>query len=784
MPFDPNSLQINQSTEMLDVLKNIPRSIRWDVNTLTLTIIDQTKLPTELVEKPLPTIMSVWDSIKRLEVRGAPAIGIAAAYGLLVGLKDKQQLNNVNFVMEVERQAAYLNSARPTAVNLSWALKRMVNTAMLLKQKESNYIFQALLKVANLIHEEDRQICRHIGYNGLPLIKPGIGILTHCNAGSLAVSEFGTATAPLYMAHAQGIKFRVYADETRPLLQGARLTAWELQRAGIDVTLICDNMAATLMAQGVIDMVIVGTDRVTANGEVINKIGTLGVAVLAKHFNIPFYVACPSSTLDLACHDSKTITIEEREATEVTHFGLKRTAPAHIKTRNPAFDITPPELVTGGIITERGVIHAPYRENLQLFEQNRLMAQQPVKENRQQIVTLDLAVDEQDKSHYLLADFVRISQYAGRRFDLTQANGGNSSVKIKDEILLKSTGFYLSDVSVNSGFSRVLLQPMQAIYNTQHPDLTKIAAVVKNNLKSGNAPSIEIGMHVLLGKFVLHTHPLAVNVLTCRKDWQQILAKLFPQALLVKYATPGTDLSIQVLDTLQARQVEITKPIIMFLQNHGLVVSANDADLVMQITEEVVNTIEKQQQLDFSKYKVAAQICNLIERRTPQYGFCYCSTDQELHNILQQDKTLFFKDHCIPAAVVYNTRALEIKNLTDMAEFQAYVQTYNRTPCVIIYQNQIYIVAKNIQKAQELESVLKEHILLHNIVKANIRPLTSLELQALSAPAPVTSLFSTQENLQLFERSKIVAQPLTKGNIMQIAVCNEKENSQYLKARL
>jgi len=345
---------------------NLPQTIRWDPLTATLYFIDQTKLPLELVEEKQETIAQVWQAIKTLKIRGAPAIGIAGAYGLVVGLRDYQDLPPQKFLAELEKQAAYLNSSRPTAVNLSWALKRMVAVGEKNVDKSSHAIYHALLKEALAIHDEDRVICQNIGKYGRSLIKEGCGILTHCNAGSLAVSELGTAIAPLYLAHAQGVKFKVYADETRPLLQGARLTAWELQHTGIDVTLICDNMAAYIMSQGLINLVITGTDRVAANGDIANKIGTLGVAILAKYFSIPFYIAAPSSTIDLATANGKAIIIEERDPQEVTHFGLRQTAPNNVKVCNPAFDVTPHDLITG-IITDRGIIYPPYEKNLSIF---------------------------------------------------------------------------------------------------------------------------------------------------------------------------------------------------------------------------------------------------------------------------------------------------------------------------------------------------------------------------------------------------------------------------------
>lgn len=345
-------------------LVHLPETIRWQDGDLYL--LDQTQLPLATVVEKQATVEQVWQAIKQLKVRGAPAIGIAGAYGLVLSVKHQTHLPYSAFLLELERQAAYLDSARPTAVNLKWALTRIVNKARQLPDLAVPEIYRRLVEEAVQIHDEDRRLCRQIGQHGLTLIQPNMGILTHCNAGSLATSELGTALAPMYLAHKQGIPFRVYADETRPLLQGSRLTSWELQQAGIDVTLICDNMAAHMMSQRLVDLVIVGADRVAANGDVANKIGTLGVAILAHHFNLPFYVACPYSTIDFAAPDGKSIVIEERSEAEVTHFGDRRTAPENIQYRNPAFDITSHTLVTG-LITDKGIIRPPYGENLERF---------------------------------------------------------------------------------------------------------------------------------------------------------------------------------------------------------------------------------------------------------------------------------------------------------------------------------------------------------------------------------------------------------------------------------
>lgn len=329
----------------------------------TLRILDQRRLPGETVIETLGTAESVWRAIHELRVRGAPAIGVAAAYGLCVAMQPERDVPLDLFRARLYERAEYLDSARPTAVNLGWSLKRMLAAAQRSEATDSRALYDALVAEAVCIHEEDRMICEQIGRHGLPLIKPGIGVLTHCNAGALATTGIGTATAPLYLAHREGLAFRVYADETRPLLQGARLTAYELHGAGIDVTLITDGMAASMMSQGLIDLVIVGADRVAANGDFANKIGTLSLAIACKHFSIPFYVACPSSTLDLATPDGRAIVIEERGDAEVTSFGARPTAPKGVKVRNPAFDVTPHTLVTG-YLTELGVVTEPYEQNL------------------------------------------------------------------------------------------------------------------------------------------------------------------------------------------------------------------------------------------------------------------------------------------------------------------------------------------------------------------------------------------------------------------------------------
>lgn len=342
-------------------MDHLPDVVRWHKRSLSL--LDQTRLPHEVVHEAMSTVEAVWDAILQLKVRGAPAIGVAAAYGLCVAMDGEQALGRKAFLAKAAEQAAYLKSARPTAVNLAWAVERLLAHITTLAEKDlaanGEALFNALCQEAEAIHAEDIALCAAIGEAGKGLIEPGMGVLTHCNAGALATAGMGTATASMYCAHAEGVPFTVYADETRPLLQGARLTAWELQGAGIDVRLITDNMAAHMMATGKVNLVMVGADRVAANGDAANKIGTSGVAIAAKYFNIPFYVAVPYSTIDMHCPSGADIPIEERGADEVRGFYGHQVAPEDVAVRNPAFDVTPADLIAG-IITERGIIRPPF----------------------------------------------------------------------------------------------------------------------------------------------------------------------------------------------------------------------------------------------------------------------------------------------------------------------------------------------------------------------------------------------------------------------------------------
>lgn len=343
-------------------MNSLPRTIEW-VGDLPghVRIIDQTLLPTNLEYRDCHTVEQVWEAIKLLRVRGAPAIGVAAAMGVVVGVQ--RHTGAATFAHRLHEVSDYLRTSRPTAVNLFWAIDRVLRRIeSRLHNSPPEILARLLLEEALTIETEDRAMCLAIGLAGASLIGEGQGVLTHCNAGGLATAAYGTALAVMYAAAEQGKRFSVYADETRPLLQGARLTTWELMQADIDVTLICDNMAAQVMREGRVQLVIVGADRIAANGDTANKIGTYGVAVLAKAHRIPFYVAAPSSTFDLSIRDGSAIPIEQRDPREITHAFGKATAPDGVRVYNPAFDVTPAELIAG-IITEKGVI-APVNERL------------------------------------------------------------------------------------------------------------------------------------------------------------------------------------------------------------------------------------------------------------------------------------------------------------------------------------------------------------------------------------------------------------------------------------
>lgn len=339
-------------------------SIEWDED--HIKIIDQTFLPSREIYTNLNNAGQVWDAIRKMKIRGAPAIGIAAAYGLYMGAREIRDSSFESFYLELQRLSEYIASSRPTAANLQWALNRIMTTLQAHKEKKISELKEIILQTAQTIHSEDERLCKAIGESGLEVIPDDALVLTHCNTGSLATAKYGTAYSVIWHAHKKNKIKQVWVDETRPLFQGSRLTAWELDKAEIPFKLITDSTAGFLMKMGEIDIVIVGADRITANGDTANKIGTYSLAVLANAHEIPFYVAAPYSTFDLSIEDGSTITIEERNPEEITMIGNKKIAPPKIEAYNPAFDITPNSLISG-FITEGGVIRPAYKKNLMEF---------------------------------------------------------------------------------------------------------------------------------------------------------------------------------------------------------------------------------------------------------------------------------------------------------------------------------------------------------------------------------------------------------------------------------
>jgi methylthioribose-1-phosphate isomerase len=338
------------------------RTIAWQRD--AIKIIDQTKLPGKLVYLRIGKLKSLWQAIRNMKIRGAPALGVAAGLGVYLGMKNSKAGNFLEFKKDLNKTIAYIASSRPTAKDLFWALEKMREVALKNKDKPLSYIKRQLFGEANMILEQDRVVCRRIGYYGASLLKNNDTILTICNAGILATVDYGTALGVIYRACQQKKRIKVFVCETRPMLQGARLTTWELKKKGIDVTLICDSMAATLMRQGKVNKVITGADRIALNADTANKIGTYNLAVLSKYHRIPFYIAAPVSTFDFSINSGRQIPIEERRREEVTELFFKKpiTRP-DIKVFNPAFDVTPHNLITA-IITDKGIIRPPYNKNI------------------------------------------------------------------------------------------------------------------------------------------------------------------------------------------------------------------------------------------------------------------------------------------------------------------------------------------------------------------------------------------------------------------------------------
>ena len=365
-----SNIQVNSDRIKAEIKSvAITDNIRLSDDENSLIIIDQVKLPNNLEYKKIDDLESAYQAIKKLEVRGAPAIGIFAGYMMYVLSKKDEDLPYNEFYKRFIENKEYLNSSRPTAVNLSWALGRIDRLVRSNKEKPMKDIVSLIKQEAIAIHNEDIEMCCRISEYGLSLLKDGDGVLTHCNAGPLATS-FGTAQGPFLLAKARGMNIRVYADETRPLLQGARLTSYELSKAGVDVTLICDNMASLVMRNGWINACFVGCDRIAANGDFANKIGTSGVAILARHYGIPVYSLGPTSTIDMNCPDGDHIKIELRDSEEIKTMWYERPmAPENVKCYNPSFDVTDHELLTA-IVTEKGIVYPPFDINLKkLFDE-------------------------------------------------------------------------------------------------------------------------------------------------------------------------------------------------------------------------------------------------------------------------------------------------------------------------------------------------------------------------------------------------------------------------------
>jgi methylthioribose-1-phosphate isomerase len=341
-------------------------TIQWEDD--AVRIIDQTRLPLEKTFITIGTAKEMWEAIKVLKIRGAPAIGIAAAFGIYLGIREHEKEDKTLFLEKFEEVCEYIGSSRPTAVNLFWAIDRIRNLVRMHEDLTVPEITGLVLSEAGRMIDEDNEVCRAIGEHGARLIEDGSSVLTHCNAGGLATAMYGTALSPIFRAKELGRRVHVWVDETRPLLQGSRITAWELVEAGVPATLITDSMAAWVMSQGKVDLVIVGADRIAANGDTANKIGTLGVSILAKEFGVPFYVAAPISTIDRTLLSGSGIPIEERDPEEIKHGFGRQTAPDAVSAYNPAFDVTPARYIKG-IITEKGILKPPYEKSIaKLFD--------------------------------------------------------------------------------------------------------------------------------------------------------------------------------------------------------------------------------------------------------------------------------------------------------------------------------------------------------------------------------------------------------------------------------
>ena len=576
----------------------LPKPI-WFENDKVMILV-QTQLPEQCIVKEMKTIEEVWESIKKLEVRGAPAIGLAGAFGVYIGIKNWSQTKNVivdNFLTKVIEIGDYIDTARPTAVNLHWAIERMKQKAKsiwkchLQKKSTISEMTQKLLQEAQQMLEEDIAACKAIGEYGADILENITdfkAFLTHCNAGALATSMYGTALAPAYIMQQRGKNIKVFSDETRPLLQGSRLTAWELSQSGIDVTTICDNMAGVVMKNKWVQAVIVGADRITKNGDSANKIGTYSLSILAKEHNIPFFIAAPLSTIDFDMETGEEIPIEQRDAEEVRHFGEKQTAPTNVNVFNPAFDVTPHQNITA-IITEKGVAYPPYSESLK-------------------------ALREGKKPHDKKGLFEMQKQVL-KTAKAVVASG-----------LVSGTFGNISMIDRKEGI--VAITPSGASYEDMTEKDICITDLEGNiYLENDKKPSSELPMHLAVYharediNAVIHTHSLYATVLASQGE--KIPAVLTEMGLagsgeieIAPFAYPG---SKELADeTVKA----LGKNYACLLANHGVVAGAQTLDrafMVASIVEEGAHVYYLERQSDKISI-VPKQAYETVFKAMQQYG--------------------------------------------------------------------------------------------------------------------------------------------------------------------
>ena len=576
----------------------LPKPI-WFENDKVM-ILDQTKLPENCVIKEMKTVEEIWQSIKKLEVRGAPAIGLAGAFGVYIGMKnwaEKENINENDFLPKLMEIGNYIDTSRPTAVNLHWAIERMkqkgkdIWQAHLQKELSIQMMLQQLLNEAETMLQEDIAACKAIGEYGADIlenISNFKAFLTHCNAGALATSMYGTALAPAYILKQRGKEIKVYSDETRPLLQGSRLTAWELSQSGIDVTTICDNMAGVVMKNKWVQAVITGADRITKNGDSANKIGTYSLSILAKEHNIPFFIAAPLSTIDFDMETGEEIPIEQRDAKEVRHFGEKQTAPSNVSIFNPAFDVTPHQNITA-IITEKGVAYPPFSESLQALREGK----KP--KNTENIFKMQKQVLKTAKSVVACG--------------LVSGTFGNISM-----------------IDRESGL--VAITPSGASYE----DMTERDICITNldgnlYLENGKKPSSELPMHLAVYKqrhdinAVIHTHSLYATVLASQGE--KLPAVLTEMGLagageieVAAFAPPGSkELAYETVKALGQNYA-------CLLANHGVVAGAQTLDrafMVASIVEEGAHVYYLERQSDKIS-TVPKQAYEAVFKAMQQYG--------------------------------------------------------------------------------------------------------------------------------------------------------------------